>query len=265
MGNGISLTKACEFVNKLETAGFNYELFEKVVVSDNLAEKMKNFVQTGGFEESWQQRRARKIMGNNFFGVGEAIKYLDIVPSSLQQITHMAKIPWSEKILQKHKKTHVLVAVFPLSYEDMIIREYFKYYFRWDENWSRDENWYSRKRYEIFCQNKGQANWHLVRKTPILGTESKKWEDQLRMLSGHEVVPSFRVVMYVIFIHRLATREWLFEDNLIRVRNTVRPERPISIEGKHLDPCPGQKTKFRLSNFSDAEGEIVSEVRKKMP
>ena len=91
-------------------------LAQRVVDSkgNDLATKVVRLIQNGGFEPTTSQKRAREIMGKNFFGVEEAIKHFGVNPTR-QQLAALSEIPFSEAVLEQSKDTHILVAVFPLS------------------------------------------------------------------------------------------------------------------------------------------------------
>ncbi|KPJ54563.1 hypothetical protein AMJ47_04100, partial [Parcubacteria bacterium DG_72] len=78
----LSVHNEHELLLKLEKAGLSDELAQKVIASkDNeLAAKVVKFIQNGGFEPTSNQKSAREIMGKNFFGVEEAIKYFGVNP-----------------------------------------------------------------------------------------------------------------------------------------------------------------------------------------
>jgi len=96
----LSVHKEHELLLKLETAGLTEPLAQKVIDSkgNELAAKVVKFIQNGGFEPTTSQKRARKIMGRNFFGV-EEWSSLYGVNFSNKQICEAAEFPWSEDVL----------------------------------------------------------------------------------------------------------------------------------------------------------------------
>ena len=60
-----------------------------------------------------KQSNARKIMGLNYFGIEEAVEHFGVIPTE-EELANLANIPFSWTLLRKLKKTHVLIAVFPL-------------------------------------------------------------------------------------------------------------------------------------------------------
>lgn len=92
----LSVHKEHEVLLKLEAAGFTDELAQRVIDSkgNDLATKVVRLVSNGGFEPTTSQKRAREIMGRNYFGVEEAIRHFGVNPSR-QQIAGLSEIAWS--------------------------------------------------------------------------------------------------------------------------------------------------------------------------
>ena len=108
----LSVHKEHELLLKLETAGLSEPLAQKVIDSkgNELAAKVVKFIQNNGFELTTSQKRAREIMGRNFFGIEEAIQYFRVNPTR-QQTLALSEIFFPEAVLQEKKDTHVLVAI----------------------------------------------------------------------------------------------------------------------------------------------------------
>lgn len=158
-----------------------------------------------GFEASASQQRAREIMGKNMFGIEEAMKHFDIAPTK-RQLAYMAEVPYSEATLTACKDTHILVAVFPLAIVEIREKVAKKKPF-YKQDWYDDQD---------FANDKGTMEWHLIRKTPIDDSTSKKWSEQLALLSKEEYAPKAQVMVYAIIGHFLATGERLFEKIYVR-------------------------------------------------
>jgi hypothetical protein len=151
---------------------------------------------------------AREIMGTNFFGIEEAIKYFG-VNATKQQLAYLTEVPFSEEVLKSCKDTHVLVAMFPLSILD--IRGIAKK--QSDRTLFYSQDWYDK---QAFAKDKGEVGWQLVRKEPIANSTSKTWNDQQALLSKDEETPTARIVVYTMVGHFLATGERLFEKIYVR-------------------------------------------------
>ncbi|MFH1855577.1 MAG: hypothetical protein ABH810_04215 [bacterium] len=202
----LSVHKEHELLLKLETAGLSDDLAQRVIDSkgNDLATKVVRLIQNGGFEPTTSQKRSRKIMGRNFFGVEEAVKHFGVNPTR-QQLATLSEIPFSEAVLEQSKDTHVLVAVFPLSILEIRGKVDSKLFY--------NQSWYNK---ESFVKERGEVTWQLVRKTPVDDSTSKNWQEQQALIAKDNEVPGARVMVYTIIGHYLATGERLFEHIYVR-------------------------------------------------
>ena len=204
----LSVHKEHEVLLKLEAAGLTDDLAQRVIDSkgNNLATKVVRLIANGGFEASTNQKRAREIMGKNFFGVEDAIKYFGVIPTK-EQIATLSEIPFTEATIEECRETHVLVAVFPLSILEIrgkVAQGQRLFY---------DQDWYNK---QAFAKEKGETKWKLVRKTPVVNSTSKTWPEQQALLANNEETPTARVMVYTIIGHFLSTGERLFEKVYVR-------------------------------------------------
>ncbi|MDP3955687.1 MAG: hypothetical protein Q8Q18_00365 [bacterium] len=208
----LSVHKEHEVLLKLEAAGLNDELAQKVIDSkgNDLAAKVVTLIQNqemfSAFEPSTSQKHARSIMGKNFFGVEEAIKHFGVNPSK-QQLAYLAEVPFTVEVLKACKATHVLVAVFPMSILDIRGKVKRKLFYR------HYDTWYNK---QAFAKDKGEVGWQLVRKVPIADSALKTWNEQQALLENVEETPKAQVLVYTIIGHFLATGERLFENIYVR-------------------------------------------------
>jgi hypothetical protein len=170
--------------------------------------RVAQFMVSGGFEPSTSQKLAREIMGKNFFGIEEAIKYFGVNPSK-KQLAYLAEIPWSEEVLRACKDTHILIATFALSVLDVrgIVKKLA------GETLFYNQDWYDK---QAFAADKGEIDWQLVRKESVANSTSKTWNEQQALLSKDEETPKARVVVQTAIGHFLATGERLFEKIYVR-------------------------------------------------
>ncbi len=201
-----------EFLNKLETAGLNGDLAQRVIDSkgNELAAKVVRLIQNGRLElrtsPETNPQWAKVLMGKNFFGVEEAIKYFGVNPSK-QQLAILDTVPFTEEMLRACRDTHILVAVFPMSILDIrgkVERKLF----------SRHESaWYNK---QSFAKDKGEVGWQLVCKVHVDDSEGKDWNEQQALLSQDEETPKARVMVYTIIGCFLQTGERLFNNTYVR-------------------------------------------------
>lgn len=165
---------------------------------------LSSYFTSGGL--SMKQEEARKIMGRNYFGIEEAIKFLRVNPSK-EQIDLLSNVPFSEKKLKECKETHLLVAVFPLSFKEIFQRPGTRIMYNNSEPVLENlDHWYSKPLF----------GWYLVSKNGVDGSEYKDWDQQQLILGKDECVPSVWLVFYSVLSHYLATDEILLKN--IRVR-----------------------------------------------
>ena len=223
----LSVHKEHEVLLKLELAGLNHELAQRIIDSkdNDLAVKVVRLISNGGFEPSTSQKRGREIMGKNFFGVEEAIKHFGVNPSK-QPSAYLAEVPFAESVLEACRDTHILVAVFPMSILD--IRGACK-----DQGLFYNQDWYNK---EAFAKDKGEIGWHLIRKTPVPESLNKTWDDQQQALLGKDdETPKAVVMVYIIIGHYKATNERLFEKVWVRCSS-------LDSDGHHISVgCFGAK------------------------
>jgi len=166
----------------------------------------RNPGRNAGLGAATSEKRAREIMGRNMFGVKEAVKYFRLTPSVIEY-AKLDTVPFSEATLEQCKKTHILVAVFPLSINDIRSRMPPSLFFD-----AHDLGYEA----ERFATYKGGASWQLIRKTPVPNSFGKTWHEQQALLAKNEEVPAARVLVYAIIGHYLASGERLLEGDFVR-------------------------------------------------
>ena len=219
----LSVHQEHQILLALEKAGLNSDQAQKVIASkdNDLAIKIVRFIDNGGFEPTTSQKRARKIMGANFFGVEEAIKYLGVNPTR-QQTATLAEIPFSEEALTASKDTHILIAVFPLSTLEIRGKA------PQNQRLFYDQSWYNK---ESFAKERGEVSWHLIRRTPVPNSTSKTWDEQQALLSKDEETPTARIMTYMIIGHFLATGVRLFENIYVRSSDVASDGYRVGVGG----------------------------------
>ena len=213
-----------EFLNKLEAAGLSSELAQKVVDAKNneLGQKVVKLIEDYGFNPE-SQKRAREIMGNNFFGVKEAMKYFGIVPTS-KQLKYYSEIPISEEILKHFKDEYLLVADFGLSIVEINKKtERAPYYI------SRDDMDELERRKLKFIRDCEKASWQLICKKPVDFSSSRDFNRQKVLLESNEVIPSARTLVYAVIGHKLAVDELLFSNFFVRTSTVYGPDQHVRI------------------------------------
>jgi len=177
---------------------------------------MVSRIKKRGYEAITTQEVAREIMGANFFGIEEAVKYLG-VNLSKKETTALIEIPFTEEVLESCKDTHVLAAVFLMSILD--IRKVDSSLF--DRSTG---GWYNS---EEFAQNKGMASWQLILKNPVPDSTSKKLTEQQDLLGKDDETLSTQPLIYMMIGHYRNTGERLFENVYVRTSCAL-------LDGRHV-------------------------------
>ncbi len=160
-------------------------------------------------------KEASMVMGQNFFGVGDAFRYFhhDLIPQKVARSWREALrcIPFKKSTLEACKDTHVLVAVLPLSLTELLTEVLYvplinKCFNGYNEEWFRKEP---------FAHVRGRPGWYLIRKESAYELRGKPWDIQ-RALAPQEYVPCVRVLAYVVIAHFLKGGGRLFQDCYVR-------------------------------------------------
>ncbi|MEO5634980.1 MAG: hypothetical protein ABIR14_00090 [Candidatus Paceibacterota bacterium] len=141
-------------------------------------------------------------MGQNFFGIEEAIGHFGVNPSE-RQVSSLATVPWSEETLYACRGSHVLVAVFRMSIFDIRCLH---------RNLFRNQEWFPDVK---FTTDKGEVGWWLVCKTPR------------RLRREVEEIPKAQVMAYTMIGNFLVTGERLFEGNFIRCSDSSEDDNVV--------------------------------------
>ncbi len=213
--------KEHELLWKLEAAGLGDTEAQSVIQSkgNKLATKVVQFIRQGGYEATVSQKTACAIMGKNFFGIEKAIQHLRVNPTE-RELGLFVEVPFTEGVLEEYKKTHILVAAFPMSIlkiREKIEKKLF---------YSHEDSWYNK---QSFARDKGEASWHLIRKDIVPNSTSKTWNEQQALLVENEETPKARIMVYTIIGHYLATGERLFENIYARCSDLLSDGHRVSV------------------------------------
>ena len=200
------------------------------------AGRLATYALNGGVEPTPIQQKARKIMGKNFFGVEEAIKYFGINPSR-RQLAMLSEIPFPESVLEQCKDSHVLVAVFPISILEIRGKVERKLFYGHEDSWYNNQD---------FAKERGELGWQLICKTPVENSFSKNWEEQLALLPKEDEVPTAQQVTYTVIGHYLNTGERLFERTYVRTSS-------LDSYGSRVDLGHFDSDGLLVSSYSDHE------------
>ncbi len=217
------LARANECMRRLFEAGLSYNDLQTPINDPEMRGRLVQFWQSGGYEPTTTQKLARAIMGSlsagGYFGIEEAIRHFGVKPT-LAQLATLAEIPFTEAVLQECKDTHILVAVFPMSILDIRKRVERKLFY------SHENAWYNT---QSFAEKKGEARWRLIKKTPVLNSTGKTWNEQKELLNENEEILKARVMVYTIIGHYLATGERLFRNVYVRCADLDSDDNRVNV------------------------------------
>lgn len=171
---------------------------------------------------SISQKRAREIMGRNFFGIEEAIKYYGITLSDVKKAVY-SEVPFTEEMLLTCKDAYTLAYVFPLSILE--IRDISKKLFEPGTGWrdpsrgvSGKGSWYDN---ESFARKRSEG-WYLIRNKDFPKDNRSRKEERR---------PA-EVVVYAAIGHYQITGEWWqwLESNDIYTSSEDSDGHPVVVE-----------------------------------
>lgn len=173
-------------------------VIEKMVNDPPFLEALVRFAKVGSRETSVSQRRAREIMGENMLGIDEAAASFGLEPS-MESLVALYTVPFSDWTLRWVRRTHMLVAVLPISITEM-------------EKTAKLGNkklfHHSLDADNPFIVSTGKANWCLIRRNLIKGSSGKGWQPNL--LPWGEEPPPARVVVYATLLAFMAKQMPLY-------------------------------------------------------
>ncbi|MGB8473767.1 MAG: hypothetical protein WCE61_06740 [Candidatus Acidiferrum sp.] len=216
-------------------AGAGREFWAKLAHDRNFFEKVVRFVRHVDLVGT-THHRASQIMGQNsfgnFFGVAEAIQHFHVIPYAYH-LDDLSRIPFSERTLEECCDTHVLVAVFPLSINQIRNRLAANHgTFFSGSRWSQDQD-------QPYAIERGKTEWQLVRKTPVPNSIGPMtWEQRMAKLGTDEEVPRARILAYMMAGYYLLTGEPLFRNVRVFSADRTTPTTHVYLGG--LDPTKSE-------------------------
>lgn len=221
----------------------------RINTEPTFVERLAEYAINGCIVPNASHDGARKIMGKNFFGIPEAIKHFGINPTRRQQAM-LSEIPFTPEELMMCKNTHILVAVFPLSICDIrskVANNSKTLFYKQD--------WYDK---QAFANDKSEASWQLISKTPVANSTNKNWDEQKSLITSDEEIPTAQMMVYAIIGHYLNTGERLFEGVYVRTSS-------FDSVGDHVIVGNFDDKGLNVSSFwvGDRDGDLGLSVARK--
>jgi hypothetical protein len=184
---------------------------------------------------------AREIMGPNFHGVDQAGNYFSVIFTPKQRKL-LEVVPFSVQGLQASAETHLLVAGYPLTIMDMLLRDQRMFY-------SHSQPWFGEDAQHFATRTKVKAAWHLVRKTPLPGSTDKAWNAQRALVPQADYIPSTALVAYAATLHAQILGERIYAGENVRTSD-------VSVGGFRVDVGDFTQTCGLVINYWNDEPRL---------
>lgn len=218
----LSVHQEHELLIKLEEAGLDENIAQLIIESkDNeLADKVVQFIMTGGFSPTSSQRMAREVLPKGlFFGPEEWITHSGIkVEFSKDQLDRIAEIPLSEKELKKPKinQPHfVFLGVDKPDDEPLNLKEW-KKICPGPNHPKLFSDWILK---ETFAKETCQFRWYSMPVGIVKGSDNLTYQQQLDMLPDSYEVPNVIERVTANFLFHKLNQKYLDQVFWARVRD----------------------------------------------
>jgi len=150
-------------------------------------------------------RDAQRIMGENFFGVEDAMRYFGVKPNK-QELADLWQIPYPPKVLKECRNSHILVVTFPDLTITQVMRKVGK------EPFCR----VVRHIVANYMDSCLQLEWQLVGKDAYPGSAGKSLGRQKELVADGEGVAGAGKLVYAVIGYYLATGKRLIKNISLR-------------------------------------------------
>ncbi|HJX45911.1 MAG TPA: hypothetical protein VJ399_01950 [Patescibacteria group bacterium] len=185
------LGKLNEWWDRMAQAGLEFDNLQTPITDTAFRERLADFWLSGALVESSQQVRAREIMGDHFYGIGDLIRYFregfefdDFSPLTYPYQQALTKIPFSAHQLMKYRKTHILFPGYKeFNIPNLLCLDKLSGFLK-KQDWDKNKPYMK----ETYLGNR----WYLVRLKPFPYSIVRSFEKQI--LPDNEEVPRACVV-----------------------------------------------------------------------
>ena len=189
---------------------------ERINTSPEILARIARNMQHDGFEPSTSIVRAKEIMGDNFFGIPDMSRIFEFTPTP-RQLAMLNTVPFRDTTLKACSKTHILIAVLPVSIVGMqkllASKDQRSYPLRFDTSGM----WYAK---HAFATTPNEIGWQLIRIAPVDGSFAMSFNQQRELLAEDEELLPAGILVYAMIGHYEAYhshhRERLFNNTTVR-------------------------------------------------
>lgn len=155
--------------------------------------------------------RARRILGQDFITPEEIAAARGLVYADEQLVDFADKLP-SEEILQWCQANGImLIAGPPIPSSLLGIRGLRSEYF-----YTKSGGWYAEERQRFSREDYAATSWLALRKGSFPGSTSKRWDEQVALLSGVEYVPNVAEVAWGVATYKAVRDVFLLPNIYVR-------------------------------------------------
>jgi len=196
------LGKAAKLLRLLREAGLSEEALQWPIDDPDMRNWLVQSWLFRGYSPTPDHKRAREIMGTNFLGVEDVIKYFDIL-FTIDEASALRDIPFTKSVLQECKDTHILFPGYPMTILD-IQNKSRKLFYCCDCAWYNGMNFAKKEKVGL--------RWYLIHKDIIQNSTNKMYEEQIALLSDTEEAPRACEMFYMIILYYLVYQKRLFKN-----------------------------------------------------
>ena len=203
----------------LETQGITANHLKWLRSDSEMAVNLVRFWKKGAktekiYSESDSQAASRRTMGMNYLGPDDVARQFGVRFSD-EELQQIATVPYKPSILRALKDDYILFLGYPLSIRELAERFPRLIHTNCDGIWGKATPQYILDRgAEIVSVPTITLRWYLMRIGRCPKADGLKYEDQVKKLESHELVPSANEMVYGVILRHLVNTEPLLTDAL---------------------------------------------------
>lgn len=239
------LGRLANFYRVMRQIGLPHEAIQMPIDDAQLRMRLARAWLSGAYTPLLTESDAKNVMGENFVGRKEAQHAIGYEPD--WQLEHLMQfIPVSRELLRECKDTHILVPGYPLSILDLqgVLESRFqKDIFAFP---------ITDKKYPLplyfdqpFARTKAGLRWFLVRKSVMLNSYDKNFDQQCEMLNQGEECPEAWELAYAMALYAAVKGIRLYEHDWA-ISKTIATRPDVGIRGHVTIGCGGAGSGIRL-------------------
>lgn len=222
--------------------GFPIEVMDQIRTDHRFAENLARFIVNGGVMPSEEEILAQTT-GIKVITQGQVFRVLTWITNYLSRNEWHGtppKIPFSDKLLRKYAKTHVLLPGPPLPQS---LKNMEKLLPSWQEAkngdgpyWIRDDWRMGTREADFYNYEKMEPGWHLIGMVPLNKTSNTKPAQMSSLIPEGEKIPRACEIVYMAIMWNYVMHTSLFpNDNFTFVTASKDGLGPVGVSGARCD------------------------------